>query len=318
MSYLCTTSRALGLLLILAAFLGFSASPAAHDQQPANPQKDQDVVKIHADLVSVLVTVTDFKDEFVRSLSKDDFQIYEDGILQEIRDFHDERDTPLSLAFLFDTSGSVRPRRDFERRAAARFFRDVFRAQDRGALLSVNTDVTVEQEMTSNVERLRDRAMSLEITKGATSLYDAVFLASDILRSATGRRAILILSDGRDTTSHLTFNEALRMAQEKDTVIFVVVSTGEVKSANIRDAGAEYAMRTFAEQTGGQAYFPVSVEDLDQIFARLAAALHAQYLLTYYSTNELRDGKFRSLEIKFKRPNFIPHARKGYYAPKDD
>lgn len=300
--------------MMLAGFSFPSSLPVARSQH----SKDQDVVKIHADLVSVLITVTDAKGDYFRGLTKDDFQIYEDGIRQEIRDFHDERDSPLSVAFLFDTSGSVRPRREFEKRAAAHFFRAVFRPQDRGALLSVNTDVTIEQEMTNNVERLTSRAMSLEVTKGATSLYDAVFLAADMLRSANGRRAILILSDGRDTTSHLSFNEALRMAQEKDVVIFVVVSTGEVKSANIRDLGAENAMRAFADQTGGHAYFPDKVEELDDIFSRLAAALHAQYLLTYYSANESRDGKFRSLEIKLKRPELTPHARKGYYAPKDD
>ena len=127
---------------------------------------------------------------------------------------------------------------------------------------------------------------------------------------------IMILSDGRDNVSNYDLKKALAKAQDADAVIYAIHPFGRDVSANLRDPGAEQALITFAEQTGGEAYFSASVDELDRNFHRFAAELHAQYIMTFYSTNETRDGGYRKLTVRVKRSGLTVRARKGYYAPK--
>ena len=285
-------------------------------QKQNKPDKDKDDITLNSDLVTIIAAVTGKDGSFVGDLKKEDFEITEDNVPQTLSGFSREDSIPLELAFLFDTSGSVRERRDFEKKAAVNFFKDVFRPQDHGSIYLVNTDVECELPLTNHLEYIINAINRIQVDRGATALYDAIYLASKDLDQTTGRHVMMILSDGRDNVSRYDLKKALAEAQDADVVVYAIHPYGRNLSANLRDPGAEQALISFAEQTGGEAYFSANVEELEQDFHRFAAELHAQYVLTYYPKNEARDGKFRSLSINVKRPGLTVRARKGYFAPK--
>jgi Ca-activated chloride channel family protein len=309
-----------------------SPDPPPKIRLPENPQpKDEDgVIRINSDLVNVVVTVGGRPLYASLDLAPGDFEILEDGAPQEIANFSRNADQPLKMVMLYDTSFSVNQRINFERRAAARFFERVIRPQDRAAVFSVSTDVVVLQEFTNKIPMLVDATRQLK-AQGATSLYDAIYLASEYLNPTQGRRVIVIVSDGGDTTSSKGLLEALTQAQKSDAVIFAVFTGNPHPSENLRDLAAERALESLTKETGGELFKPkaqeerrtgddsdeISLKELDRIFADLAERLRTQYVLGFYSTNEKRDGAFRKLDVRIKKPNYLARARTGYYAPKE-
>ncbi|MBO0800742.1 MAG: VWA domain-containing protein [Blastocatellia bacterium] len=303
--------------------------PIRDPQEPA--QKSDETIRITSDLVTVVTTVSQSaKDgKTLADLQQEDFEILEDGVRQEIANFARDADLPLRMVMLFDTSLSVSQKIDFERRAAAKFFQRVMRAQDSAALFMVSSDVTVLQEFTNKVPLLVNAALQLK-PEGATSLYDGIYLASDYLKPAHGRKIIVIVSDGGDTTSHNGLLEALANAQKADAVIFAVFTGNRYYySQNLRDLAGERALETLTSETGGDIYKPratpgalgeevdqEALKELDLAFAALAQQLRTQYTLGFYSSNEKRDGSFRKLSVKIKKPGYVARARAGYYAPK--
>jgi Ca-activated chloride channel family protein len=301
---------------------------------PENPQPkgkdEEDTIRINSDLVNVVVTIGGRPLNASLDLAPGDFEIFEDGAPQEISNFSRNADQPLKLVMLYDTSFSVNQRINFERRAAARFFERVIRPQDRAAVFSVSTDVIVLQEFTNRIPLLVDATRQLK-AQGATSLYDAVYLASEYLNPAQGRRVIVIVSDGGDTTSSKGLLEALTQAQKSDAVIFAVFTGNPLPSENLRDLAAERALESLTKETGGELFKPkpqdgrrpgedsdeISLKELDRIFADLAERLRTQYVLGFFSSNEKRDGAFRKLDVRIKKPNYLARARTGYYAPKE-
>lgn len=298
---------------------GLGSGPV--NQTPAQGQSkesaDKGDITLNADLVTVVAAVSSREGDFVNDLAASDFEILEDNIPQTINGFSREDSIPLQMAFLFDTSGSVQARREFEKKAAINFFKQVHRPQDRVALFSINTEATLELLLTNKLDHIIDAVNRIKIERGATALYDAVFTAAEYLAPAQGRRVIVIISDGRDNVSVSDLKRALAQAQRADAVVYSIHSFGRALSANVRDPGAEQVLLSLAEQTGGDVYFADRVEDLEQSFRRFAAELHAQYILTYYSTNEARDGRYRNLTVRVKRPGLNVRTRKGYYAPKE-
>ena len=292
---------------------------------PTEPSEE--IVRIDSNLVTVITGIKTSAAIAPIKLDVADFEIFEDGKLQEIAEFSREDETPLRLVMLFDTSSSVKNQLRFERRAAARFFEKILRPQDQAALFAVSTDIIPMQDFT-NKARLLNEAAKLLQAGGATSLYDGVYLAADYLKKTKGRRIIVIVSDGGDTTSRVKLTEALARAQEADAVIFNVYTGVISNSQNIRDLAAERAMQTLTQQTGGEVYAPQmemngneidedqSLKNLDAAFIQLAEQLRTQYTLRYYSTNDARDGKFRKLEVKVKQEGLKAKARTGYYAAK--
>jgi Ca-activated chloride channel family protein len=290
----------------------------------------EEIIRINSDLVNVVLTIGGRPPNASLDLKPEDFEILEDGAPQEIANFSRNADQPLKLVMLFDTSLSVTQRLNFERRAAARFFERVIRPQDRAAVFAVSTDVVVLQEFTNRIPLLVDATRQLK-AQGATSLYDAIYLASDYLKPAEGRRVIVIVSDGGDTTSNKGLLEALTHAQKSDSVIFAVFTGNPWPSQNLRDLAAERALETLTRETGGEMFKPrlpvglrsgeepdeKSLKELDHTFADLAERLRTQYVLGFYSSNEKRDGSFRKLEVRIKKTNYIARARSGYYAPKE-
>jgi Ca-activated chloride channel family protein len=298
------------------------------EQKGKNGKDGEETIRINSDLVNVVVTIGGRPPNATLDLKPEDFEILEDSASQEIANFSRTDDQPLKMIMLFDTSLSIMQVLNFERRAAARFFDRVIRPQDRAAIFSVSTEVVVLQEFTNKVPLLVDATRQLR-AQGATSLYDAIYLASDYLKPAEGRRVIVIISDGGDTTSNKGLLEALTHAQKSDSAIFAIFTGNPWPSENLRDLAAERALESLTKETGGELFKPrlpdkrhgeetdeISLKELDRSFADLAERLRTQYVLGFYSTNEKRDGSFRKLDVRIKKPNYIARARTGYYAPK--
>jgi Ca-activated chloride channel family protein len=298
----------------------------AQDSRPRRatdePQDDGPPLKLSADLVTVITSVTDAAGNQVNDLAQTDFQIYEDNQPQDIAGFYREGQMPLRLIFLFDTSSSIRHRFDFEQRAAAQFFRQVLRPGDQAAIMSVSTDPKLELQFTSDVDRLVAGLASLK-PEGATALYNALIEAARYIRPAEGRHVLVVLSDGTDTASAATLAQALTEVQKSDAIIYGVHSTGIAPSANVQDLAGEFALKAMCEDTGGKAFFPPiyaeqkkEARDLDEIYKRVAAEVRAQYVLTYYSKGGARPNTFRAIRVEAKRPGMLVRSRRGYYTGK--
>jgi len=301
---------------------GISAGP----QTPIRPRRSTDQhqndkpIRLSSDLVTVLTSVTDASGSHVDNLTKDDFRIFEDGKQQDIDGLFREDQVPLRMVFLFDTSLSIRQRFDFEQRAAAHFFKQVMRPSDQAAIISVSTDPRIEAQFTPDVNQLVGTLARLQ-PGGSTSLYNSMIEGAKYLRPSQGRHVMVVLSDGDDTSSSATLAQALTEAQKADTVVYAVHSTGHAPSVNVRDLSGEFVLKAMCEDTGGKAFFPPvykeedkEARDLDDIYKRLAAEVRAQYVLTYYSKSESRDGKFRTIKVETSKPGLQVRARRGYYS----
>lgn len=294
----------------------------------SGPTNNAETIRINSDLVTIVATVKGPEGSRVNDLERDDFEILEDGVPQEITDFARDSDVPLRMVMLLDTSLSVASRLEFERRAAGRFLERVMRPQDQTALFSFATDVNLLQDFTNRVPLLVSAMKQLR-AKGATSLYDAIFLAANHLKRAPGRHVIVIVSDGGDTTSNKDLKTALAQAQLANAVIYAIFTGNLWPSENVRDLAAERALLALTDETGGDIYLPrsrsgpadekadeLSLMYLNQAFGELAEQLRTQYTLGFYSTNDARDGSFRKLTVRVRRPGYLARARVGYYAPK--
>lgn len=284
--------------------------------------QDEKPLRLKADLVTVITSVTDAAGNQINDLAQKDFEVYEDNALQDIAGFYREGQIPLRLIFLFDTSSSIRHRFEFEQRAAAQFFRNVMRPGDQAALMSVSTESKIELQFSSDVEHLVSAIGQLK-AQGATALYDGMITAARYVRPSEGRHVMVVLSDGTDTVSTSTLAQALTEVQKSDIAIYAVHSTGVAPSASVQDLAGEFVMKAMCEDTGGRAFFPPIYEDqkkeardLDEIYKRLAAEVRAQFVLTYYSKTEQRPGTFRPIRVEVKRPGLQVRARRGYYTAK--
>lgn len=300
-------------------------TPPSQETRPRRvgdePQEEKPL-RLKADLVTVITSVTDSVGNQVNDLAQKDFDLFEDEAPQDIAGFYREGQVPLRLIFLFDTSASIRHRFDFEQRAAAQFFKNVMRPGDEAALMSVSTESRLELQFTSDVDKLVGGLAQLK-PQGATALYDAMIASARYLRPAEGRHVMVVLSDGTDTVSTSTLAQALSEVQQSDAVIYGVHSTGIAPSASVQDLAGEFVLKAMCEDTGGRAFFPPIYEDqrkeardLDEIYKRLAAEVRAQYVLTYYTKGEAKPGTFRSIRVEVKRPGLQVRARRGYYTAK--
>ncbi|MFM8393326.1 MAG: VWA domain-containing protein, partial [Acidobacteriota bacterium] len=288
-----------------------------------------DTIRIASDLVTVVTTISTNSSLDPPRLEQKDFEIFEDGVKQEIANFARDSDQPIHLVILMDTSLSVAQKLDFEKKAMLRFLERVLRPQDRAALFAVSTEVTVVQDFTAQLQLLNQAAKQMRPT-GATSLYDGIYLAADYLRPVTGRKIIVVVSDGSDTTSQKGLLAALDQAQQADAMIYAVYTGNFGISQNLRDLAGERALETLTAETGGELLRPratpgsqstavdeLSLLELDRSFANLAEQLRTQYILGFYSSNERRDGSFRKLVVTTSRRELTPRARRGYFSPRN-
>lgn len=279
-------------------------------------------IKISSNLVAVPVSVTDAKGQPIENLNAQQFRLDEEGEKQAISLLGQPGKTPLELALLFDVSGSVRERFLFEQQAAARFLKAVIKATDQVSVFSISTEPKLVSARTSVLEQAIAGAMSIEATKQATAFFDTVSLAAQYLsqNAAPGvRRVLVVISDGEDNNSEKYHLEAtLRELQRNDCLYYSINPSGSSIRLNKISQKGQDAMIALAAETGGVAFLPDRLEDLDLIFRQIATELQTQYVLGYYSTNEATDGKFRRITARVVgRPELRVRARQGYYAPKE-
>lgn len=284
-------------------------TPAKSDGKEDN--SDDEVVRVSSNLVAVPATVVDSHGVAVTNLKLEDFELRVDDQPNTISEIS-RADTPVRMAMLFDNSGSLSESREFEKRAAVKFFRNVLRPVDQAAVFSVSTEVALVEPLTNDTRRLELTIDSFGKPEGATSLFDGIIQAGAYLHPYPGRRVIVIVSDGVDTVSRADFDTTLQRAMADDCQIYVV-QTGLYENANLRALAAERRMQEFTAQTGGAVYVPKTADDLDDAFAQIAADLAQQYILSYYPAQDKRDGKYHLIAVRVKtKPNARVRARKGF------
>src|SRR5450756_2327760 len=311
---------------LLATFAAVGAGIWAAEQKPVVQQPVQQPVvqadeptRIQVDVtrVSLLYTVTDRKGRFVTNLTKDDFEVIDSKKPQNILEFNAESDLPLRLGILIDTSNSIRERFKFEQDAAIEFLNNSIHAnQDRAMLVSFDTKEELVSDLIADTEKLATAIRQLR-PGGGTSLYDAIIFAcrdklSQDQPKHKFRRAIVVVSDGEDNQSQYTRDQALEMAQKADVVLYAI-------STNISkiESDGDKVLKYFTAETGGRAFFPFKVEDLEQSFENIANELRHQYNVAYKPEPLKTDGLFHAIELRVKnRKDLVVHVRKGYYALK--
>jgi VWFA-related protein len=307
----------LGLLLLFSALTFAQTKPPVPitTNNDGQPQDSDTPFTLDVTRVNLLFTVTDKKGRFMTDLKKDDFQITENKRKQNILEFTAETDLPLRLAILVDTSNSIRTRFRFLQDAAVDFINTAMRTgQDKALIMHFDTVAQLAVDLTGDKTALSTAVRRMQ-AGGGTALYDAIYRASEQLTKDEPhdkyRRAIIILSDGEDTLSDFSREQALEMAQKADVVIYTV-STNITHNATDGDKVLKY----LGEQTGGLAYFPFKEEDLGQSFVNITNELRHQYNVLYRPEPLIRDGKYHQIDVKVTAVgDMIVRARQGYYAP---
>lgn len=315
------------------------ASPSPTPRREELPQDSDEVVKFDTNLTNIFFTAADINKRFISDLKAEDIRVLEDGQPQEIFTFQQNIDLPLSLAILIDTSASEERTLPDEKEAARAFLENVLRpAKDEAAIVSFTGETTLEQGFTGNVDRLRRAIDRVEFVPpsgyigggvvvngtppisgtnqslaGSTAIWDAVWATSEELISTSAehtRRAIILLTDGDDTSSRMKIHDAIARAQKADAFVYAI-GIGDRYTFNVDES----ALRKVAEQTGGRAYFPRHERDLRDAFAQIQRDLREQYLVAYSPSNKARDGSYRRIEIQLVNPGLLQQKLKLNYRP---
>jgi Ca-activated chloride channel family protein len=281
-------------------------------------QEDAPDFHVDVSLVNVLVTVKDADGTPLGDLEKDEFTVLDGGVPRPVTVFERRTDRPISVALMIDASLSTAIELDQERISAQTFIRNLLREgahpRDRVAVMKFSAYVDLLAEFTRSIRTL-SRALRSVHAESGTSLYDAILLASEELAGREGRRVMIIITDGGDTTSNTTFQQALRASHAVDAVIYAMIVM-PIKSDAGRNTGGENALKALAGNTGGATFVQLGTENLDEAFEQILRNLRTQYLLGYYppqlpETNE----QFRPIEVRVSRPDVTVLARKGYFLP---
>jgi Ca-activated chloride channel family protein len=313
------------LVKIVLAILGLSLLqiPAVPPMGGPLPTEQRPVFKSSASLVALNVTVVDQQQRFVGGLSADDFEVFEDGVRQDVR-FFETRQTPIDLIVLIDSSSSMRPRMQMAHEAALGFVRTL-RAGDRGAVITFDDTVDVVQPLTSDHAQLASAIRSTS-ARGGTALHNALYIAlKQFGRPARGgtevrRQALAVLSDGDDTSSLISFEDVQEVARRTGVSIYPISLTGtpadhDGQGRSEAFSKSQFAMRQLARDTGAQAFFPQNIHELDGIYGSIARELASQYSIGYSPSNASADGRFRRILVKvLSRPDCRLRARAGYIA----
>ncbi len=268
------------------------------------------------DLVTMGVTVTDSRGQLVTGLTRDEFEIREDGQTQSLRLMTAgeaaDAETPLRLGIMLDVSESMGRDLPFVRSASIKFVSMLGTAED-VTVVDFDSEVRVARFGPRDFPRLVERIRSQKVG-GFTSLYDAIGVYLDGASSQTGRKVVLIYTDGGDTRSRMNIGELLDLLKASDITAYVIGAL-QYQSTVVRQEQRLRLLR-MAEATGGQAFFPQKTSDLEAIYEEVLAEVRARYTLGYLSTNERSDGAWRKVEIRILRPGrYRVRARQGYYAP---
>jgi len=303
------------LRILLSAFV--VAFVSVFSQTMAQESKQAAQFRVSVEMVSLSVTVFDEKQRLVTDLEPENFAIYEDGVAQKIRVFSKE-DLPLRMVILLDTSASMGRRMDLAQEAAVRFARSL-KERDQVKVIEFNSRVLTLAEFTTDFEKV-ENAIRATKAEGATSLYEALYIALRSLsrrRQGDERQSIVVLSDGNDTRSLVTFEDVRQLARKTDVLIYTISLRGskdDLKKQKYSDA--KYELEKLSGETGGSSFAPEQSKDLSGIYEQIAIELKSQYNIGYVSTNTNSDGAWRRLQIRCDREGSAVRSRIGYYAPR--
>ncbi len=316
------------------------ALPLAAQQNPPDQDQTAQTFKVQVNVVNVFFNVKDKHGALIPNLTKDDFELFEDGRPQTIKYFSAETNQPLTLGMMIDSSGSQERVLAMEKEVGADFLRSVLGSRDLAFVISFDVQVELLQDLTNSQRDLRDALDSARINTGGgggsvpgmgggpfpthgipkgTLLYDAVYLAAhDVLGHEVGRKAMILLTDGQDQGSRTTIREAVEAAQKADTQIYVLLCAdrGFYGSGGFGYEG-DRDMKQLVEDTGGRVIdVGNKPEKLKEAFDQIQNELRSQYSIGYTSDDQKADGSFRKIELKVKKEGYKVQARKGYYAPR--
>ena len=319
--------KPLSLVLLLVAVACYAQSSGSVPKPPwaqspatsrAPSDSDDTSIKVDVKLVNVFVTVTDERGSPVANLVKENFQLLEDGIPQKISIFGKESELPLSIVLDIDTSLSTRKDLPLELASARRFAHAILRPVDGLSLFEFSEIVDQVVPFTSEL-RIIDRGIDHLHLGAATALYDALYLGAEALENRQGRKVLVVITDGGDTVSKTSYQEALRAAQQAEAIVYSIIVVPIEASAG-RDTGGEHALIQLSEDTGGKYYYANSLTQLDSAFRSISDELRTQYLLAYYPSPRLADSDFRRIDVKLTVPTasaeYKARHRTGYYTSK--
>ncbi len=314
-------------------FLCVTGPEAAGQEQKQLPAPSGATLKVSVDIVNVYAVVRGKKGRLIPDLGREDFQVTEDDVPQEIRYFARQTDTPLTLGLLIDTSPSQQHVLGIEKEEGKRFIGQVLRPKDLAFVLHFDLEVELLQDFTSSASLL-SRGLDEAVINGGgqgpmpgtfpgstapccTYLYDAVYLASSqLLKNEIGRKVLILLTDGQDEGSKTKLNEALEAAQKADVIIY---------SINVSDRGfyfgqgvgysGDSVLKKLSEETGGHVVEVKRQKDMAAAFEEIAHELRTQYALGYSPTKTKHDGSFRKIRVRTHQGDYKVQARRGYYAP---
>jgi VWFA-related protein len=292
--------------------------PPSPPAAPAPAAAQAPAFRAGIEIVSLNVTVTDGTGRYITDLEQGEFSVFEDGVKQDLS-FFNRRPQPIALSLLLDSSASMEEKIPTLQTAAVNFIKRL-KPNDIAQVIEFDSRVEIKQSFTGNQAEL-ETSINQTAAGGSTSLHNAVYIALKELRKVKAvneedvrRQALVVFSDGEDTSSLVQFEEVLDVAKRSETAIYAIALRGvDTQTKGFREA--EFVMRTLAQETGGRAFFPARIEDLTGVYSQIADELASQYNLGYVSKNQRRDGALRRLVVQLARPSITARTKKGYYAP---
>jgi Ca-activated chloride channel family protein len=310
--------RGIVVAVVLAALTFVVPVRAQRGTAPSPPPQQEPSFTAGVELVSLNVTVNE-ANRYVTDLEQTDFEVYEDGVKQDIT-FFNHTNQPIALALLVDTSASMETRLPIAQEAAIGFARRL-RPQDLAEVVDFDSRVIIQQPFTSKVQEI-EQAIRRTSAGGSTSMYNAIYIALKDLKKVVAtsvddirRQAIVVLSDGEDTSSLLPFEEVLDLAKRSETSIYAIGLRSNDGSAAKGFKEAEFVLRQLAQETGGRSFFPNQAGDLAGVYGQISEELSSQYTIGYSSRNTKRDGSWRRVVVRVNRPSVVARTKQGYFAP---
>ncbi len=322
-------------VLLYSASGGQSKDPKQQQktEQEKKPEEEQSL-KLGTSLVTVPFNVTNKQNRYINDLTKNDIEVFEDNKPQEVFSFERQTDLPITIAMLIDISLSQQYTLRDEILAGEQFFRRVLRPdKDTAAVVTFENDAELLQGLTSSLEKLQRALESVRISAagarvgtvtgtppindsgaGSTAMYDAIYaVSSDLLRREAGRRVIILVTDGDDTSSRTKMKEAIERAWRSEIICYAI-GIGDPYHFHI----ASGVLKKICDDTGGRAFFPRNREDQDVAYAKIDEDLRSQYILAYQPANDAKDGSFRTIQLRIKnQKDLTVRHRRGYFAQKE-
>jgi Ca-activated chloride channel family protein len=310
---------AFGVLLPAALVASTSAKATADQQDKPVAQEAPQVFRAGVEVVSLNVTAIDPQGRYVTDIAQEEFSVFEDGAKQELSYFA-RTNLPIALSLLIDSSASMEQRMENAQEAAIGFAKTL-RVQDMAQVVDFDSRVEIKLGFTNEIDDL-EAAIRSTSSGGSTALHNAVYIALKELAKVKAknpdeirRQAIVVLSDGEDTSSLVSFEEVLELAKRSETAIYAIGLQPRETSALKGFREAEFVLRQLAQETGGRAFFAKQIEALKDVYGQIADELSSQYSMGYASKNPRKDGAFRRIVVQIGRPNVTARTKRGYYGP---